>query len=59
LAEALNPALTEQEVGELALEHLLDFPGVRGACIRLFDADGALRLVATRNFEADLRPRHA
>jgi PAS domain S-box-containing protein/diguanylate cyclase (GGDEF)-like protein len=54
IAEALNPALTEQAVGELALERLLDFPGVRGACIKLFDPDGALRLVATRDFEAAL-----
>jgi PAS domain S-box-containing protein/diguanylate cyclase (GGDEF)-like protein len=54
IAEALNPALTEQAVGELALERLLDFPGVRGACIKLFDPDGVLRLVATRDFEAAL-----
>jgi PAS domain S-box-containing protein/diguanylate cyclase (GGDEF)-like protein len=52
IAEALNPALTEQAVGELALERLLDFPGVRGACIKLFDPDGTLRLVATRDFDA-------
>lgn len=50
IAAALNPALTEQAVGELALERLLDFPGVRGACIKLFGPDGAVRLVATRDF---------
>jgi diguanylate cyclase (GGDEF)-like protein/PAS domain S-box-containing protein len=55
VAEALNPALTEQAVGELALERLLDFPGVLGASIKLFDPDGRPRLVATRDFEADLQ----
>jgi PAS domain S-box-containing protein/diguanylate cyclase (GGDEF)-like protein len=53
IAEALNPALTEQAVGELALERLLDFRGVQGACIRLFEPDGRLRLVATRDFALD------
>ena len=53
IAEALNPALTEQAVGELALERLLDFPGVLGACIKLFGADGKLRLVAARDFAVD------
>ena len=53
IAEALNPALTEQAVGELALERLLDFPGVLGACIKLRDADGKLRLIAGRGFGAD------
>ncbi len=55
IAEALNPALTEQAVGELALERLLDFPGVLGACIKLFEPDGTLRLVATRDFALDAR----
>ncbi|MDB5907368.1 MAG: hypothetical protein JWP34_1482 [Massilia sp.] len=55
IAEALNPELTEQAVGELALEQLRDFPGVRGACIKLFDPDGVLRLVATRDFVVDSR----
>jgi diguanylate cyclase (GGDEF)-like protein/PAS domain S-box-containing protein len=53
IAEALNPALTEQAVGELALERLLDFPGVLGACIKLCDPDGRLRLIATRDFAVD------
>jgi PAS domain S-box-containing protein/diguanylate cyclase (GGDEF)-like protein len=59
IAEALNPALTEQAVGERALEQLLDFPGVGGACIKLFDPDGGLRLVATRDFEIGARPSPA
>ncbi|WP_426196390.1 EAL domain-containing protein [Massilia sp. DWR3-1-1] len=45
IAEALNPALTEQAVGALALELLLDFPGVLGASLKLIDADGRLRPV--------------
>jgi PAS domain S-box-containing protein len=53
IAEALNPALSEQAVGELALERLLDFPGVLGACIKLSDGDGQLRLVAARHFRVD------
>jgi PAS domain S-box-containing protein/diguanylate cyclase (GGDEF)-like protein len=50
VAEALNPALTEQAVSELALDRLLDFPGVLGACIKLFGPDGEARLVASRGF---------
>ena len=53
IAEALNPVLTEQAVGRLALERLLDFPGVLGAAIKLCDADGRLRLVAARDFDGD------
>ncbi len=53
IAAALNPALTEQAVAELALERLLDFPGVLGACLKLGDAEGRLRLVAERDFAAD------
>ena len=49
-AEALNPALTEQAVADLALERLLDFPGVLGASIRLFGPEGEARLVASRDF---------
>lgn len=52
IAEALNPVLSEQAVGELALERLLDFPGVLGASIKLCDADGRLRLIAARDFES-------
>ncbi len=51
IAEALNPVLSEQAVGELALERLLDFPGVLGASIKLCDPDGRLRLIAARDFE--------
>jgi PAS domain S-box-containing protein/diguanylate cyclase (GGDEF)-like protein len=49
-AAALNPAITEEAVGALALERLLEFPGVHGASIRLFGADGQARLSASRGF---------
>jgi PAS domain S-box-containing protein len=49
IAEALNPALSERAVAELALDRVLDFPGVQGASISLFDQEGALRTVATRD----------
>jgi diguanylate cyclase (GGDEF)-like protein/PAS domain S-box-containing protein len=52
IAEALNPVLTEQAVGELALERLLDFPGVLGASLKLCDAEGRLRLIAARDFDS-------
>ncbi|WP_426112822.1 GGDEF/EAL domain-containing response regulator [Massilia sp. PWRC2] len=51
IAEALNPVLTEPAVGELALDRLLDFPGVLGASIRVCDLDGQLRNLATRCVE--------
>ena len=48
IAEALNPVLTVQAVGELALARLRDFPGVLGACIKLCDTEGRLQLLAPR-----------
>ena len=56
IAAALNPALTEEAVGELALEPLLDFPGVVGAGIRVYGPDGRLHLVAARGLDADATP---
>lgn len=47
-AEALNPALSAQAVVDGALDRLLDLPGVTGGCVSLVDADGRLRLAATR-----------
>jgi PAS domain S-box-containing protein len=49
IAEALNPALSEQEVAELALERVLDLPGVLGASIRLIDEQGRPRLAAAQD----------
>ncbi|TCS38458.1 PAS domain S-box-containing protein/diguanylate cyclase (GGDEF)-like protein [Paucimonas lemoignei] len=56
IAATLNPAITEQEVAEKALERALDLPGVTGGCIRLFDADDRFRTVAAHglDFQASL-----
>jgi diguanylate cyclase (GGDEF)-like protein/PAS domain S-box-containing protein len=51
IAEALNPAVTEQAVADLALERLLDFPGVLGASLKLGDGEGRLRLLARRGID--------
>ncbi len=51
IAEALNPAVTEQAVADLALERLLDFPGVLGASLKLGDAQGRLRQLARRGID--------
>jgi diguanylate cyclase (GGDEF)-like protein/PAS domain S-box-containing protein len=51
IAEALNPALTETAVADLTLDRVLDFPGVLGASIRLFDAGGEARLAASRGID--------
>ena len=47
IAEALNPALSEPEVAERALQRVLDLPGVLDATIRLADGEGRLRLPGT------------
>src|SRR5690606_18374091 len=36
IAEALNPALTEQAVAETALERIRDFPGIAGGFVKAF-----------------------
>ncbi|WP_182915679.1 EAL domain-containing protein [Massilia cavernae] len=50
LAESLNPALSERTVADLALDRMLDFPGVLGGCIRLFGDGAQARIVAQRDF---------
>lgn len=50
IAEALNPALTETKVSEMALERALDLPGVLGGCVKLLDADDKFHLTAVRDF---------
>ena len=54
IAEALNPAMTEHAVGDLALEHLLDFPGVMKASLKMVDAEGRLRLAGARAIDGDV-----
>ena len=50
IAEALNPAITETTVSDMALERALDLPGVLGGCIKLLDAEGRFHLAAVRDF---------
>ncbi|HCY63412.1 MAG TPA: hypothetical protein DHV59_11405 [Oxalobacteraceae bacterium] len=52
IAAALNPAITESEVSEKALERALELPGVTGGCIKLLDDDNNFRTVAVQGFEA-------
>ena len=48
IAERLNPAMSELAVADGALDGIMDFPGVLGGCIALFDGAGVLRVVAAR-----------
>jgi PAS domain S-box-containing protein/diguanylate cyclase (GGDEF)-like protein len=43
VAAALNPVLTERGVAEMALDRVLDLPGVAAASITLFGQDGEQR----------------
>jgi PAS domain S-box-containing protein/diguanylate cyclase (GGDEF)-like protein len=49
VAEALNPVLSGQEVAELALDRVLDLPGISGASIKLLDHDGKPWFAAARH----------
>lgn len=53
IAEALNPAITEKAVSEMALDRALDLPGVTGGCVRLLGSDGSFYTAATRDFGPD------
>lgn len=53
IAEALNPAITEKVVSEMALERVLELPGVTGGCIKLFDSSGKFRVAAMRDYGFD------
>lgn len=50
IAATLNPAITEKDVAEKALDQALDLPGIVGGCIRLLDANGQFRTVAAQDF---------
>src|SRR3546814_19897990 len=52
--EALNPAMSEQEVAEAALDRLLDLPGVSGGFIHAINAqhDG-FHILAALNSDLD------
>ena len=47
IAEALNPALSETSAAGGALDGALDFPGVTGGFVSLYDCAGLLRVVAS------------
>jgi PAS domain S-box-containing protein/diguanylate cyclase (GGDEF)-like protein len=49
VAEGLNPVLSEQGVAELALDRVLDLPGVSGASIKLIDDAGKPVFSAARD----------
>ena len=46
IAEALSPALNERQVGALALERMLELPGMQAGVILLADGAGALQVAA-------------
>ncbi|OGB22389.1 MAG: hypothetical protein A3I66_14300 [Burkholderiales bacterium RIFCSPLOWO2_02_FULL_57_36] len=50
IAATLNPAITESEVAEKALERALDLPGVIGGCIKLLGPDKNFRTLAAQGF---------
>lgn len=50
IAATLNPAITEKEVAEKALERALDLPGVVGGSIKLLGTDGGFRTLAAQDF---------
>ncbi|MDD5580432.1 MAG: GAF domain-containing protein [Methylobacter sp.] len=54
IAEGLNQALSEQEVVEIALERVMEIPGVEYGWIYLRKGDTNFRLAATRNLPVTL-----
>ena len=44
IAEALNPALTERDVASMALDRMLELPGMAGGAILLIDGEGRERV---------------
>jgi len=48
VAEELNRAVSEQEVCEKALEHVMELPGVQAGCIYLWE-NNTFRIAAARN----------
>lgn len=49
IAEGLNQAVSEREVCERALEHVVEIPGVRAGWISLREGESGFRLGAARN----------
>ncbi len=48
IADGLSQALSQQEVANKALEHVMDFPGVRAAWILLREGESGFRCAAAR-----------
>ncbi|MGV3655350.1 MAG: EAL domain-containing protein [Noviherbaspirillum sp.] len=56
LAATLNPAVTDYDVAQKALERVLDFPGVADGCLGLLEPDGSMRVAAPRPSATDAGP---
>ncbi|MGB7543211.1 MAG: EAL domain-containing protein, partial [Burkholderiales bacterium] len=48
IAEGLNRAVSEHEVGEAALDRAMELPGVRAGWIRMLEGDAKFRTIASR-----------
>ncbi|MHB1174269.1 MAG: EAL domain-containing protein [Sulfuriferula sp.] len=55
VAEGLNHAVSEREVCERALEHVVEIPGVRAGWISLREGETGFRLAAARNLPPALQ----
>ena len=55
IAEGLNHAVSEREVCERALEHVVEIPGVRAGWISLREGESGFRLGAARNLPPALQ----
>jgi diguanylate cyclase (GGDEF)-like protein len=55
IAEGLNHAVSEREVCELALEHVVEIPGVRAGWISLREGESGFRFGAARNLPPALQ----
>jgi PAS domain S-box-containing protein/diguanylate cyclase (GGDEF)-like protein len=53
IAGALNEAVTEQAVAEVAVAHLAQLPGIEGVGVAVFGRDGAPQLLAARGLDED------
>ena len=55
VAEGLNHAVSEREVCEMALEHVVEIPGVQAGWISLREGESGFRLAAARNLPPALQ----
>jgi diguanylate cyclase (GGDEF)-like protein len=59
IAEQLNKAVTEREVLENVIDHVMKLPDVHAAWISLPDKDGTLRIQAAQNIAVSIGDEHA